>query len=57
MSSTAIAALTFACTFGGALLGVFLRGCLPANHLDQPYRGSLPVSSAPLRNTLRQMNE
>jgi hypothetical protein len=34
MSSTVIAALIFGCTFGGALFGIFLRGRLPADHLD-----------------------
>lgn len=34
MSSTVIAALIFGCAFGGALFGIFLRGRLPAEHLD-----------------------
>jgi hypothetical protein len=34
MSSAVIAALIFGCAFGGALFGIFLRGRLPADHLD-----------------------
>ena len=34
MNSTAIAPVIFACTFGAALFGIFLRGRLPENHLD-----------------------
>jgi hypothetical protein len=34
MSSAVIAALIFGCAFGGALFGIFLRGRLPAEHLD-----------------------
>lgn len=34
MQSTAIAAVVFACLFGGALLGMFLRAILPAEHLS-----------------------
>jgi hypothetical protein len=35
MSSLAIAAITFACVFGGALLGMFFRTILPEHHLSQ----------------------
>lgn len=34
MQSTAIAAVVFACLFGGALLGMVLRALLPAEHLN-----------------------
>jgi hypothetical protein len=34
MSSTAIAALVFGCTFLGALAGLFLHARLPEQHLD-----------------------
>lgn len=35
MSPTAIAAIVFACTFGGALAGIRLRAALPEHHLDE----------------------
>ena len=35
MSSLAIAAITFACVFGGALLGMFFRTILPEHSLSQ----------------------
>ena len=34
MSSVAIGLIVFACVFGGALLGIFLRGVLPPHHLS-----------------------
>ncbi len=34
MSSTATALIVFACVFGGALLGMFLRNVLPEHHLS-----------------------
>src|SRR5690348_8335632 len=34
MSEFAAAAIVFACVFGGAVIGMFLRGILPAHHLD-----------------------
>src|SRR5262245_22958372 len=34
MSSLEIAAITFACIFGGALLGMFCRAILPEHHLN-----------------------
>ena len=34
MSSLVIAGVTFACTFGGALVGMFLRAVLPDRHLS-----------------------
>jgi hypothetical protein len=38
MSDTAIAAIVFACVFGSALLGLFLRSVLPEDHLSQDSR-------------------
>jgi len=35
MSETAIASLVFACVFGSALLGLFIRSALPEHHLSQ----------------------
>jgi len=35
MSESAVAAIVFACVFGSALFGVFLRGVLPEDHLSQ----------------------
>jgi hypothetical protein len=34
MSSVSISVIVFACVFGGALLGVFLRTILPEHHLN-----------------------
>ena len=34
MSSITISLIVFACVFGGALLGIFLRAVLPENHLS-----------------------
>jgi len=34
MSTTATASIVFACVFGGALLGMFLRSVLPEHHLS-----------------------
>ena len=38
MSEPAIAALVFACVFGSALLGLFIRSALPTHHLAQDAR-------------------
>jgi hypothetical protein len=35
MSASLIAIAVFACTFGGALLGMWLRGALPGHHLSE----------------------
>lgn len=35
MSASALAAITFACTFGGALIGSYIRDRLPAPHLSK----------------------
>jgi hypothetical protein len=45
MSSTTIAWVTFACVFGGALLGMFLRNFLPENHLNQDSRDALKLGA------------
>ena len=34
MSTMAIGGIVFACVFGGALLGMFLRAVLPEHHLS-----------------------
>lgn len=34
MSSMAVSSIAFGCVFGGALLGMFLRGVLPEHHLN-----------------------
>ena len=34
MSSIAISLIAFACVFGGALVGMLLRGSLPQDHLS-----------------------
>ena len=35
MQSLSVAALVFVCVFGGALIGMYLRSVLPAEHLGQ----------------------
>jgi hypothetical protein len=39
MSAIAISSIVFACVFGGALAGIFLRGFLPKHHLAPESRG------------------
>jgi len=39
MSSIAITSIVFACAFGGALLGIFLRTALPSHHLTPESKG------------------
>ena len=34
MNSVTISAIVFACVFGGALVGIFLRGIVPKSHLE-----------------------
>jgi ABC-type transporter Mla maintaining outer membrane lipid asymmetry permease subunit MlaE len=34
MNPIATSVIVFACIFGGAVLGMFLRGVLPAHHFD-----------------------
>jgi hypothetical protein len=43
MSSTLSAAVVLACTFGGALFGVFIRGRLPENHLDNDSKDTVKL--------------
>ena len=43
MSSILVAALVFACTFGGALVGIFLRVRLPETHRDNDSRAVLQL--------------
>lgn len=38
MGSTAISSIVFACMFGGALLGIFLRAVLPERELNAESR-------------------
>lgn len=38
MSTITISVIVFVCLFGGALLGVFLRGVLPEEHLSAASR-------------------
>jgi fluoride ion exporter CrcB/FEX len=35
MSAMAVGGIVFACVFGGALLGMYLRVVLPEHHLNQ----------------------
>ena len=44
MSSMIIPLVTFACTFGGALLGIFLRTTLPGHHLSQDSKDIIKVA-------------
>ena len=43
MHSTIIGLLVFACTFGGALLGMWLRTTLPEHHLDAKSQDAVKV--------------
>jgi hypothetical protein len=43
MNSTLTGLLVFACTFGAALLGIFLRERLPAHHLDGDSKDSVKL--------------
>jgi hypothetical protein len=45
MSSLTIAWITFACVFGGALLGMFLRNVVPEDHLNQDSRDALKLGA------------
>jgi hypothetical protein len=46
MSSFAISVLVFACVFGGALLGMFLRRTLPEHHLSAESKSTVNVGIA-----------
>jgi hypothetical protein len=43
MSSTLIAAAVFGCTFGGALVGIFVRRRLPPHHLDEDSKDTVKL--------------
>ncbi len=45
MNSLTIAAISAACIFGGALLGLFLRGLLPANHLSNESKDTVKLGA------------
>ena len=46
MNPTMISLTVFACTFGGALLGLWLRTALPKHHLDQESKDTVKVGIA-----------
>ncbi len=46
MSSIAISSIAFACVFGGALLGMFLRSVLPRNHLSDDSKDVMKLGMA-----------
>ena len=43
MSPTAVALVTFACSFGGAMLGSRVRLSLPSKHVSDDSRDSIKV--------------
>ena len=43
MNGTAIGIVVLACTFGGAVIGLFLRKALPGHHLDSDSRDTIKV--------------
>ena len=43
MNYIAIRLIVFACVFGGALLGIFLRGVLPEHHLSADSKDTVRV--------------
>jgi hypothetical protein len=45
MSSIAISGVVFACVFGGALLGAFLRAVLPEHHLNEETKDIMKVGT------------
>ncbi len=48
MSSTAIALITTGCTFGGSVIGMWLRGRLPSHHLDEASQEVVKLGSGML---------
>jgi hypothetical protein len=46
MSAVVIAAVVFACVFGGALFGMFLGAVLPKHHLSSDARDVIKVAMA-----------
>jgi hypothetical protein len=47
--------VTFACTVGGAVVGMLLRPLLPQHHLRGGSKDAIKVSSAPLVKALQQI--
>ena len=43
MNPILIGIVVFACTFGGALAGMKLRGALPKHHLDEPSKDTIKL--------------
>jgi hypothetical protein len=43
MNGTVVGIIVLACTFGGALIGLFLRKALPGHHLDSDSRDTIKV--------------
>jgi hypothetical protein len=43
MSGSVVGIIVLACTFGGALIGLFLRKALPGHHLDSDSRDTIKV--------------
>ncbi len=43
MNPTIVSMIVFICTFGGAMLGMWLRSILPEHHLDAESRGTVNV--------------
>jgi hypothetical protein len=41
MSGSVVGIIVLACTFGGALIGLFLRKALPGHHLDSDSRDTI----------------
>jgi hypothetical protein len=44
MGSIGISSIVFACVFGGALLGMFIRALLPQHHLSAEQKTSLNLA-------------
>jgi hypothetical protein len=68
MSSLGIATITFACIFGGALLGMFFRSVVPEHHLSPESKDVVKVGMgliatmaalvlAPLRYALAHLGQ
>src|SRR5215468_4663583 len=45
MSAPAVAAMVFACVFGGTVLGVLLQGILPTHHLSEQSRDAVRLGT------------
>src|SRR5271156_4974568 len=48
MNALAIGGMVFVLVFGGALLGMYLRGVLPAHHLSEDTKDIVRISTAML---------